>query len=131
MNMESREKNKKFGFKRFLRSFKFSYDGLKYAYRFEQSMTLHLVCTILVIILGIWLQISPLEWAVCIIGVGLIMALELLNTAIEAVVDLASPEIHPLAKIVKDTASAAIGMYCLIAFIAGCFIFGPKIIALL
>ena len=61
MNMESREKNKKFGFKRFLRSFKFSYDGLKYAYKFEQSMTLHLVCTILVIILGIWLQISPLE----------------------------------------------------------------------
>ncbi len=130
MNMASREKNKKFSVKRFLNSFRFSWDGLKYAYKYEQSMTIHLVCTIFVIILGIWLKISALEWAICILGLGIIMAIELLNTAVEAVVDLASPEIHPLAKIAKDTASASVGVFSFITILVDCFIFIPKIILL-
>ena len=130
MNMASREKNKKFSVKRFLNSFRFSWDGLKYAYKYEQSMTIHLVCTIFVIILGIWLKISALEWAICILGLGIIMAIELLNTAVEAVVDLASPEIHPLAKIAKDTASASVGIFSFITILVDCFIFIPKIILL-
>ena len=130
MNMASREKNKKFSVKRFLNSFRFSLDGLKYAYKYEQSMTIHLVCTIFAIILGIWLKISALEWAICILGLGIIMAIELLNTAVEAVVDLASPEIHPLAKIAKDTASASVGVFSFITILVDCFIFIPKIILL-
>ena len=130
MNMASREKNKKFSVKRFLNSFRFSWDGLKYAYKYEQSMTIHLVCTIFVIILGIWLKISALEWAICILGLGIIMAIELLNTAVEAVVDIASPEIHPLAKIAKDTASASVGVFSFITILVDCFIFIPKIILL-
>ena len=130
MNMASREKNKKFSVKRFLNSFRFSWDGLKYAYKYEQSMTIHLVCTIFVIILGIWLKISALEWVICILGLGIIMAIELLNTAVEAVVDLASPEIHPLAKIAKDTASASVGVFSFITILVDCFIFIPKIILL-
>ena len=58
MNMASREKNKKFSVKRFLNSFRFSWDGLKYVYKYEQSMTIHLACTIFVIILGICLCVG-------------------------------------------------------------------------
>lgn len=130
MSSESKGRNKVFGIKRFFRSFKYSWEGLKYAYRYEQSMMLHFFLSIFVVILGIWLKISLFEWAFCILGLGIMLAIELLNTAVEAVVDLASPEIHPLAKIAKDTGSAASGVYSILAFVSACFIFIPKIIAL-
>lgn len=130
MDMESKEQNKKFGIRRFLKSFKYSYDGLKYAYKYEQSMILHAVASIVVFILGIFLRISLLEWAFCISTLALILSIELLNTAIEAVVDLASPEIHPLAKIAKDTGSAASGVYSIFSVFTLGLIFIPKIIAL-
>lgn len=131
MNMESRENNKKFSINRFFRSFKFSWEGLKYAYKYEQSMTIHFVSTVLTIILGFVLNISLIEWIICILTLGFVMVAELLNTAIEAIVDLASPKIHPLAKISKDTASAAVAVYSFITIFCLSLIFIPKIIALL
>lgn len=130
MSTESKGRNKQFGIKRFFKSFKYSWEGLVYAYRYEQSMMLHFFLSIFVICLGIWLKINPFEWAFCILGLGIMLAIELLNTAIEGVVDLASPDIHPLAKIAKDTGSAASGVYAVISFISACFIFIPKVIAL-
>lgn len=130
MSTESKGRNKVFGIKRFFRSFKYSWEGLKYAYRYEQSMILHIGASILVVILGLWLKISLLEWAFCIATLALILAIELLNTAIEAVVDLASPEIHPLAKIAKDTGSAASGVYSILSVVTLGLIFIPKIIEL-
>lgn len=126
----SREKIKVRGFKRFVNSFKYSLQGLKYAYKYEQSMTIHFFAVILVVICGIWLKISFFEWLVCFILFGLVMATELLNTSIEAVVDLTCPEVHPLAKIAKDTASAAVFVFSVVAAISGLMIFVPKIIAL-
>ncbi len=126
----SREKIKVRGFKRFVNSFKYSLQGLKYAYKYEQSMTIHFFAVVAVVSLGIWLNISLFEWLVCLILFGLVMATELLNTSIEAVVDLTCPEVHPLAKIAKDTASAAVFVFSIVAAISGLIIFIPKIIAL-
>lgn len=128
MDSELRAKQKKRGLKRFYKSFTYSLAGIKYAYKYEQSMTIHLTALCLVIICGIILQISKMEWIICTIVSGLVIATELINTAIEAVVDLTCPKIDPLAKIAKDTASAAVFVFALTALIVGLIIFLPKII---
>lgn len=129
MDQEARKKQKKMGIGRFLKSFGYSMAGLKYAYRYEQSMFVHITVTILVVALGIFFQLSLLEWLLCLLVIGLVIATELINTSIEAVVDLSCPKIDPLAKIAKDTASAAVFTFAMTAFICGLFIFVPKIVA--
>lgn len=131
MDMELRKKTKKHGIKRFFNSFKYSFEGLIYAFKYEQSMTIHILACIAVIVCGILLKISYIEWLICLILFGLVMATELLNTSIEAVVDLISPQKHPLAKIAKDTASASVFVFSMVALISGLMIFIPKILNLL
>lgn len=130
MDMESREKIKRRGLKRFFNSFTYSIDGLKYAYKAEQSLTIHCLAVLVVIFLGLFFKITQFEWLVCFILFGLVMATELINTSLEAVVDLTCPEFHPLAKIVKDTASAAVFVFAVVAFISGLIIFVPYIMNL-
>ena len=130
MDMESREKIKTRGFKRFFKSFTYSIDGLKYAYKAEQSLTIHCFAVLVVVLLGLYFKITQFEWLFCFILFGLVMATELVNTALEAVVDLTCPEYHPLAKIAKDTASAAVFVFAIVAFISGLIIFVPYIMSL-
>ena len=130
MSLKKQEKHKKMSFKRFLNSIKYSVDGLVNAYQNEQSLWLHAMCTIIIVILGFALQISFIQWAIIVIGLVIVLAVELLNTAIEATVDLVTKEIHPLAKVAKDCGSAAAFVSSIMVFIICCFIFIPKIIAL-
>ena len=130
MSKISRDELKKRGFKRFLMSWKNSYDGLVYAYKNEQSMLIHAVCTFFTILLGIIFQIKFTEWAIMFIALGFILGMELINTAIEAVVDLVTLEIHPLAKIAKDCGSAATLTATLVAIAISLFVFGPYFLAL-
>lgn len=125
--MESRDKQKKRGLKRFFNSFKYSWDGLKYAYKYEQSLTIHFGVALIVIIAGTILKINLTEWLLCLLLMGIVMATELINTSLEAVIDLVCPKIHPLAKIAKDTSSAAVFVFSIVAFISGMIIFVPKI----
>jgi len=127
VDMESRDKQKKRGLKRFFNSFKYSWDGLKYAYKYEQSLTIHFGVALIVIIAGTILKINLTEWLLCLLLMGIVMATELINTSLEAVIDLVCPKIHPLAKIAKDTASAAVFVFSIVAFISGMIIFVPKI----
>mgnify|MGYP000075557487 FL=1 len=89
-------------------------------------MKIHCAAAILVVIAGVILKISSLEWCICLTLFGLIMALELVNTAVEAVVDLVTEERKPLAKIAKDTAAGAVLIAAIMAAIAGIIIFLPK-----
>ena len=120
-----------FSFKRFLNSFKYSFQGLSYAYRNEQSLLLHAICTIISIILGIIFKISFKEWAVILLALIEVLSVELLNTAIEAAVDLSTDKIHPLAKIAKDCGSAATFVSSIAAVIICLFIFIPHVINIL
>lgn len=129
--MESRDKQKQFGIKRLYNSFRYAIQGIQYAFRYEQNMVVHILTTIMVIIMGIFFKISTIEWIICVILIGFVIATELINTAIEAVVDLISPQVHPLAKIAKDTAAGAVFVFALTAIIAGILIFLPKILAYL
>ncbi len=130
MSLKKQKKHKKMSFKRFLNSIKYSVDGLVNAYQNEQSLWLHAMCTIIIVILGFALQISFIQWAIIVIALVIVLAVELLNTAIEATVDLVTKEIHPLAKVAKDCGSAAAFVSSIMVFIICCFIFIPKIIAL-
>lgn len=120
--------NKSFNIKRTFRAFGYSWEGLKYAYTHEQSMMLHVFATITAVGAGLFFGIDRYEWFFVLILIGLIVGIELLNTAIEAVVDLITEKRHPLAKVAKDTASAAVLILSVTAFIGGCVIFLPHII---
>ena len=127
MKKISRDEIKKRGFKRFLNSFKYSFEGLFYAYRFEQSMFIHFIATVLVIISNFVFSVSRTEWFVTLIAIGMVLAAELINTAIEAVVDLVTLEIHPLAKIAKDCGSAATFVLSVMSGIIAAFVYLPHI----
>ena len=114
--------------KRLLNSFKYAWQGIKQAYKGEQNLKIHTFIAILVIVFGFFLKISYTEWLVCLLLIGLVLMAEFINTAIEYVVDLASPSVHPLAKAAKDTASAGVLMMAMISAIIGLVIFIPKII---
>lgn len=121
----SRDDIKKKGVKRFFHSIKYSLEGLIYAYRYEQSLWIHGVATIFSISLGVIFRIKLSEWAIVFIALGSILGIELINTAIEATVDLVTLETHPLAKIAKDCGSAASFILTLVALVIGLFVFGP------
>ena len=124
----SRDEIKKKGIKRTLRTFKFSIDGLAYAYKNEQSMLIHALGTVFTVVLGIIYSLSLTEWALVFIALGVILASELINTAIEAAVDLCTLEIHPLAKIAKDCGSAATFVLFLVSVVICLFVFVPHFI---
>ncbi len=121
----NREDVKVYGFSRFFKSIKYSLQGLFYAYRYEQSLWIHGIATIVAIALGIIFQIKLSEWAIIFIALGSILALELINTAIEAAVDLTTTKIHPLAKIAKDCGSAASFIMAIVSIVISMFVFGP------
>ena len=94
-------------------------------------MKIHCVMAVLAEIAGLILGLSPIEWCICLALFGLVMALELVNTAVESVVDLVTSEYRPLAKIAKDTAAGAVLIAAIMAAIAGLIIFVPKGLAFL
>ena len=127
MDSVSRDKLKKRSIKRLFNSFKYALEGIKYAFIYEQNIIVHSIIATIVIILGITLKISHFEWLICFILFGLVIATELINTSIEAIVDLICPKKDPLAKIAKDTASGAVLVFASVAAISGLIIFVPKI----
>ncbi len=131
MTKISRDDIKRHGFKRFYKSFTYSIDGLKYAYRYEQSMLIHVIATICVIIANIFFGVKAFEWLVTMMAIGMVLSAELINTAIEATVDLVTLEIHPLAKIAKDCGSAATFVLAMMAAVIGCIIYIPYITTLI
>ena len=122
MDSELRGKLKQKGIKRLLNSFKYAFEGIIYALKYEQNMLIHFIVTILVIILGIILKLSIIEWLFCILFIGVVIAAELINSSIEASIDLISPNKNSLAKVAKDTASGAVLILSITALIVLLFI---------
>lgn len=122
------EYNNAFDAKRLARSFKAAFEGIESTYKKEQNIKIHTIISVIVVLGGFLFKINYIEWLVCLVLIGFVLMAEFFNTAIEYVVDLASPNIHPLAKAAKDTASAGVLMMAIIAAVIGCVIFVPKII---
>ncbi len=110
-----------------LETFSYAIQGICHTFKHERNMMIHGLMICLVIVAGILFQISLLEWFVCLLLFGIIISLELVNTAIENVVDLVTEEKKSKAKIAKDAAAGAVFVMAMIAVILGCMIFLPKL----
>lgn len=111
----------------FLQSFVYAFSGLRYAVRTQRNGRVHLVIAILAIAMGLWLGISPIEWGLVFVAITGVFIAEMLNTVVEACVDLATQEYHPLAKIAKDVAAGAVLLNAVLSIIIGLFVFGPHL----
>ena len=110
-----------------LDSFRHAFAGWAYVIRTQRNAWVHSLVSIGVFVLGLWLGLSRLEWAMIVLAVALVWMAEFINTALEAVVDLASPNLHPLAKVGKDVAAAAVLVGALTAAAVGLLILGPPL----
>ena len=112
----------------FWRSVRHAWAGLRAAARTERNLRIHTGATIAVVLSAWWLAISPLQWALLVGIICLVVCAELVNSAIERLVDLVQPEYHPLAGEVKDIAAAAVVVCAAGAVVVGCLILGPALL---
>ena len=110
-----------------LRSFRCAFSGWWYVIRTQRNAWIHAVVSITVMAIALWLGLKPLEWAVLILTIALVWTAEFINTAVEAVVDLASPQHHPLARMGKDVGAAAVLIAALSSILIGLLILGPAL----
>ncbi len=108
-------------------SFRHALRGWRYVLTTQKNAWIHSIMATAVFIVGLWLKLPVRDWAVIILTVAMVFSAEFLNTAIESVVDLASPDIHPLAKIGKDVGAAAVLVAACAAVLVGLLILGPPL----
>lgn len=118
-------------FRRLFASFKFAWKGIILLLQNEQNAWIHFLASLLVILLGFYFSISTTEWIACIICIAMVFTAEGFNTAVENLVDLVSPDQHPLAGKVKDLAAGAVLIAAIGAAIVGCIIFLPYFLKIL
>lgn len=112
---------------KFLAGFEYAFSGLWYALRTQRNVRVHVGIATLVIIAGIVLRISAVEFAILFITISSVFTAEMFNTVFELCVDLASPTYHPLAKIAKDVAAGAVLLSAIFSVVIGLFIFIPHL----
>lgn len=118
----------KYDFKKQLRSFGYAWNGIRSCVAREQNLAVHMLATLLVIIAGLVFDITRMEWIAVILCIGLVIAAELFNTAIERMVDLMSPQRKPAAGLIKDIAAGAV-LVCAVASVAvAMLIFIPRMV---
>lgn len=110
-----------------IKSFVYAFNGIKSAIKSETNVKIHITILTLVVIAGFVLHISYFEWLICLVCFGLVLSAELMNTAIEKLVDMISPERRPEAGFIKDVAAGAVLLAAIFSAIAGLYIFVPKL----
>ena len=113
------------------KSFGDAFEGIFTGIKKERNMKIHCLAMLCVVAAGFVFRISVSEWCICLILFGMILSLELVNTAMEAVVDLVTEERRPLAKLAKDTAAGAVLIAAIMAAGVGLLIFVPKVLELI
>jgi diacylglycerol kinase len=99
-----------------------------YVIRTQKNAWIHMLIMIIVVILAAWLRLSLFDWSVLVVTIGIVWLAEFLNTSIEAIVDLVSPQRHPLAKVSKDVGAAAVLITAVTAIIVGILLLGPPLL---
>jgi diacylglycerol kinase len=110
------------------KSFRYAFAGLWYVMRTQRNAWIHALAAALVLLLAAWLRLPLIEWAILILTIGGVWTAEFVNTALEAVVDLASPDVHPLAKVGKDVGAAAVLISAIAAAVIGIMVLGPPLV---
>jgi diacylglycerol kinase (ATP) len=112
-----------------LRSFGYAFEGVAYILRTQRNARIEIAIAIGAVALAAWLGISTVEWAVLVLTIVIVLALEWLNTALELAVSLASPEAHPSAKAAKDVAAACVLLGAAASIVVGLVLFAPRLLA--
>jgi diacylglycerol kinase (ATP) len=110
-----------------LRAFGYAFHGWWHVLRTQRNAWIHALATLLVLLLTAWLRLPARDWAVLILTIALVWMAEFINTALEVVVDLASPQRHPLARLGKDVGAAAVLIAALTSVLVGLLILGPPL----
>ena len=116
--------------KRFRNSLRYAWSGVSHAVRSQRHLRVHLAVAAAILVAAFLVGVAPLELAVLLVTITLVLTAELFNTAAEAIVDLASPEYHPLAKVAKDVAAGAVLVSAGGAVLVGLAILLPRIVRL-
>lgn len=109
-------------------SFKYAFAGLRHVIVSQRNAWIHAAITVAVVILAAFLNLTLRDWALLVLAIGLVWMAEIFNTALEALVDLASPQQHPLAKIAKDVSAAAVLVGVITSILIGLLILLPPLI---
>ena len=109
------------------RSFRYAFAGWWHVIRTQRNAWIHAVVSVAVVALGLWLELPPRDWAVIVLAMAQVWTAEFLNTALEAVVDLASPQKHELARVGKDVGAAAVLIAAGSSAIIGLLVLGPPL----
>lgn len=109
-------------------AFRHAFRGWWYVIRTQQNAWIHAVASIAATVIALWLRLSIEHWALLLLAMAIVWVAEFFNTAVETVVDLASPEIHPLARIAKDVAAAAVFVSAGGAALVGLLLLGPPLL---
>ncbi|MBG9988039.1 diacylglycerol kinase family protein [Aerococcaceae bacterium DSM 111176] len=113
---------------RFIKAFECAVNGLIYSVKTERNLRYHMIAATFVTLAGLFFGLNAYEWSILVLLFGVVMSGEIINTAIETTVDLVTEDYHPLAKIAKDAAAAAVLVTAIAAVIIGLIIFVPKIL---
>jgi diacylglycerol kinase len=119
---------KPFSIRARLAGFRHAFNGLFHTVRAEHNMWIHMIAAVLVIVSGLLFHITRAEWLMVIFCIGLVLTTEIINSAMERLVDLASPSFSEKARVIKDVAAAAVLIAAITALITGIVIFLPYII---
>jgi diacylglycerol kinase len=111
-----------------LHSFFYAFSGMWYAVKTQRNIRIHSIIALCVVALGLWLGLGWLQWAVLFLMMGAVVSSEMLNTAIETIVDAQVEEFHPLAKVAKDVSAGAVMILALTAVLVGICLLGPPLL---
>lgn len=109
------------------KAFGYAFSGLKYLFQTQQAVKVHIIANVLVFWLAFWINLERSEWVIILLTVTLVWTTEILNTAVEVVVDLVTKEFHPLAKLAKDLGAAAVMVVASGAILVGVLVLGPPL----
>jgi diacylglycerol kinase (ATP) len=113
--------------KKLISSFKYAFQGIQYAFTTQRNIKIHFGIGIIVLLLGIYLKLSLLQWCILFLTINMVITGEMINTALEKTIDLVTEEYRILAKIVKDVAAGAVLISAIFSVIIGILLFYPKI----
>ena len=122
--------NEKFSVRKRIKSFSYAFAGLKVLFREEHNARIHAVAAVLTVAMGFLFRISPMEWIVVVIVIGMVFAAEIINSSIERTADFVKAERDDRERDIKDLGAAAVLVCAIAAAVVGIIIFLPKIIAL-
>ncbi len=113
------------------KTFSTAFSGIKYFFKTERNGKIQAGVSLITILSGLYLKLNAVEWIVIMLCIGSVLALEMINTALEHLCNLVHKDYHPSIKIIKDVAAGAVLIFSIISVVAGLIIFLPKLFLLL